>query len=147
MAPIFAIFACLSLPAGGMIEDVDKKVVELREDTAVEVNEQTIILKKGTAAEFYNTEDPDRQLLYKGRLASGCNLRNTILSVQGKEVAFKAGRVFYLAFYPNGGLKIGFLAEDTELDQEGKPATVPAGYSVEFTEEGELRYAKPESPG
>ena len=53
---------------------------------------------------------------------------SSIFIIQGKEVTIKG--------------TVGF-AEDTELDQEGKPPTIPAGYSVEFTEERELRYAKP----
>ncbi|KKK75306.1 hypothetical protein LCGC14_2875040 [marine sediment metagenome] len=52
-----------------MHEDVDTRAVKLGEDTAVEVKGQMKTLKTGTTAEFYNSEDPDRQLLYKGQLA------------------------------------------------------------------------------
>jgi len=124
LAPIFAIFACVSLPAGGMIENVDTKAVELQEDTAVEVNGQTIILEKGTAAEFYNTEDPEWQLLYKGRLAE-----DAVFTIQGREVTIKADQI--VSFYESGNVKYTTgISEITSFDMQGKVVPVLPDYNV-----------------
>ncbi len=121
---LFVIFAGVSLPAGGMIENVDTRVVKLREDTAVEVNGQTITLKAGTAAEFYNSEDPDRQLLYKGQLAE-----DAVFTIQGRAVTIKADQI--VSFYESGNVKYRTgISEITSFDMQGKEVPVLPDYDI-----------------
>lgn len=56
LVPMFIIFSYLQLPAGGLIENVDTKGAELREDTVFTIQGREIAFKKNSSIDFYQNE-------------------------------------------------------------------------------------------